>query len=106
MQVADLLEILVCVLAVYGVYAILCRILAHGCYKGDLAVALHLKRSAGGRLDRGELQDGLRRARFLTEGQRGKMLPPVILLPAAPSEEEGEIWQALRGECEVYYKLT
>lgn len=68
-------EIVVSILAVYGIYAILCRILAHGCYKGDLSVALH----AEGRWDL--LSDaGVRRATLLTEAQNGKMRSPVILV--------------------------
>ena len=105
MQLSDFLEIFVCMLAVYGIYAILCRFLAHGCYKGDMAVGLCLQHREG-EVDPAALEDGLRRARFLTEGQRGKMLPPVILL-TGPSKERcvGEETE-LTAECEVYYKLT
>jgi hypothetical protein len=105
MQVSDFLEIIVCMLAVYGVYAIICRFLAHGCYKGDLSVALRVK-CGEGEIDPAAIADGVRRARFLTEGQRGKMLPPVILL-TGPSKERcvGEETE-LTAECEVYYKLT
>lgn len=105
MQLSDFLEIIVCILAVYGIYAIMCRLLAHGCYKGDLSVGLRIKR--GGReLDPAVIADGLRRARFLTEGQRGKMLPPVILLTARPGEWKDEELAELAGECEIYYKMT
>ena len=98
-----ILEILVCMLAVFGIYAILCRLLAHGCYQGDTAIGLRLK--DGGRADWAALADGVRRARLLTEGQRGKMLPPVILLTGAPSEALAEQLHALGGECEIYYKI-
>jgi hypothetical protein len=91
-------------LAVYGVYAILCRFLAHGCYKGDLAVGLRLQRKAR-ETDPAALAEGLRRARFLTEGQRGKMLPPVILLDGCPPASSETI-EELKRECEVYYKIT
>ena len=105
MQIIDFLEIIVCMLDVYGIYAILCRFLSHGCYKGDLAVALRIKRGEEA-LDPAAIADGIRRARFLTEGQRGKMLPPVILLTEHPAAQSLCDVAALEAECEVYYKLT
>ena len=104
MQLSDFLEIFVCMLAVYGIYAILCRFLAHGCYKGDMAVGLCLQHREG-EVDPAALEDGLRRARFLTEGQRGRMLPPVILLNGSPSVASEEL-EELKRECEVYCRLT
>ena len=104
MQLSDFLEIFVCMLAVYGIYAILCRFLAHGCYKGDMAVGLCLQHREG-EVDPAALEDGLRRARFLTEGQRGRMLPPVILLTGNPSVVSEEL-EELKRECEVYCRLT
>lgn len=104
MQLSDFLEIFVCMLAVYGIYAILCRFLAHGCYKGDMAVGLCLQHREG-EVDPAALEDGLRRARFLTEGQRGRMLPPVILLNGNPSVVSEEL-EELKRECEVYCRLT
>ena len=105
MQISDFLEIIVCMLAVYGIYAIVCRFLAHGCYKGDISVALRVK-CGGGEIDPATIADGVRRARFLTEGQRGKMLPPVILLTGPSKERLANEVIELAGECEVYYKLT
>ena len=74
-------EIVVCILAVYGIYAILCRILAHGCYKGDLSIALHADRQADLLSDA-----GARRATLLTEAQNGKMRSPVILVDGETDE--------------------
>ncbi|MBQ8351850.1 MAG: hypothetical protein IJY20_07395 [Clostridia bacterium] len=105
MQVSDFLEIIVCMLAVYGIYAILCRLLAHGCYKGDLAVGIRIKRESD-HADPAVIADGVRRARFLTEGQRGKMLPPVILLTGQIKDLDANELAELAAECEVYYKLT
>ena len=75
-------EITVSILAVYGVYALLCRILAHGCYKGDLSVALHADRPGD------ILSDAsVRRAILLTEAQNGQMRSPVILLEGETDED-------------------
>ena len=98
------LEILVCMLAVYGIYAILCRLLAHGCYKGDMALGLRILQGEQAATP-ATILDGVRRAQLLTEGQRGKMLPPVILLTGHPSEERRDALSELGGECEVYCKM-
>ena len=103
MQFSDFVEIFVCILAVYGVYAFICRFLAHGCYKGDLAVAWRAKSAAAA--DPATVADGIRRARFLTEGQRGSMLPSVILLPA-DMRADADLLAELQGECDVYIKMT
>lgn len=104
MNLADFFEIIVCMLAVYGVYSILCRFLSRGCYKGDLSVGLHVKLKSEEH-SHATLADGIRRAHFLTEGQRGKMLPPVILLNFPCDTEIGDELAELCEECEIYYKL-
>jgi hypothetical protein len=76
----EILEILVCILAVYGLYAILCRMIGHGCYHGDLSVAVHYTA--------GEERDAVLRAVILTEAQNGPMHAPVLLLEAQPTAEE------------------
>ena len=102
MTVADVFEVFVCILAVYGVYALICRFLARGCYKGDLAVGLRVQTTAAER-DPAALADGIRRAHFLTEGQRGSMLPPVILLDSRP-DSEMDVAELL-GQGEIYYRM-
>lgn len=104
MNLTVFFEIIVCLLAVYGIYAILCRFLAHGCYKGDLAVGLRIKQEKE-TADQVAITDGVRRARFLTEGQCGRMLPPVILLTGEPSASLQEALDELGGECEIYCKI-
>jgi hypothetical protein len=74
------LEILLSMLAVYGLYAIICRTVSHDCYCGDLSFAVH--HTAG------ESGDAVRRAVILTEAQNGKMRSPVVLLEQEPSADE------------------
>lgn len=76
----EILEILICILAVYGLYAIICRVLGHGCLRGDLSVAVHYTA--------GKERDAILRAVILTEAQNGPMRSPVLLLETQPSAEE------------------
>lgn len=91
-------EVLVCIFAVYGVYAILCRILAHTCYKGDLSIALHL-----GQEEAQSAEAGLRRATVVTEAQSGKMGAPVILVDE--ETDESALAGLRAGGCDVYRKM-
>ncbi|MBQ8174799.1 MAG: hypothetical protein IJ009_05290 [Clostridia bacterium] len=92
----EIMEIVVCIFAVYGVYALVCRLLGHGCYKGDLSVAIHKTE--------GETGDAIHRAIILTEAQNGKMRSPVILLEKTPSAEEEK---ALREcGCRLYSRIS
>ena len=97
MGIGEILELVVCVFAVYGVYALLCRFLSRRCYKGDLSVALHVKRE-------GEIppDDGLRRALLLTEAQKGRMQSPVILLDCKTDDRSRLLLED--SGCDVYYK--
>ncbi len=90
-------EILVCMLAVYGVYAIVCRLFSHGAYRGDLAIGVRVQ---PGRPDStpAAVTDAVRRAQLLTEGQCGRMLPPVILL----KEPDHPAWEELSEYCRGY----
>ena len=105
MHLSDVFEIIVCMLAVYGIYALICRFISHGCYKGDLAVAFRPKDVAAVN-DPQTVADGIRRARLMTEGQHGSMLPSVILLPVDVGQTDPDLLAALRAECEVYQKIS
>ena len=96
MDFFEIVEILVCIFAVYGVYALVCRLLGHGCYKGDLSVAAYETGE--------ETADAVRRATILTEAQNGRMRSPVILLEQTPSAERIE---ALREcGCHLYSRIS
>ena len=98
MTFADILEILVCLLAVYGVYDLLCHTLAFLCPKADLSVGVHLGEESGN-----HAMEDLRYAVILTEEHRGQMRPPVFLLDESIDEK---ILASLREEgCEIYRRI-
>ncbi len=70
-----LFETVICIFAVYGIYALVCRLVAHFCYAGDLSIALHIKKDMSD-----DAVADMCRALVLTEAQKEKMAPPVILL--------------------------
>ena len=80
MLFSEILEVLVCILAVYGLYAIICRVIGHGCFRGDVSYAVHYTA--------GEERDAVLRAIILTEAQNGRMRSPVLLLETQPNAEE------------------
>ncbi len=84
-------EMIVCILAVFGVYAILCRVLAVFCRGEKLSYALHIENDAEARA---LADDGIREAMLMTESENGRLLPPVILLNAPLGEE---MLERLRG---------
>lgn len=85
MQISDILAVVIGIFAVYGFYALTCRILARFCYKGHLAVAV-LPQAEDGEED--TLAEDLIYAQMMTEGERGRMGPPVILLNKRPAPDE------------------
>ena len=96
MGFTEFAEIVICVFAVYGVYALLCRIISHGCYRGDFSVAVHL-------LEKNEVEDAVRRAIILTEAQNGRMKSPVLLLEEPPSADESEA--LTKCGCRLYSRI-
>ena len=79
----EIFEIFVCLFAVYGIYALLCRILALFLRKDALSIAFHVGR---GEEDL-SFVDGARAAEILSESMNGRLMPPVMLL-------DGEIDEA------------
>jgi len=75
MTYVEILEILVCVLAVYGFYALICHLLAFLCPKGELSMGVHVD----GEGEIAPLED-MHYAIILTEEHRGHLQPPVFLL--------------------------
>lgn len=73
-------EMIVCILAVFGVYAILCRLLALFCRGEKLSYALHIANDKEAEV---LADDGVREAILLTESENGRLMPPVILLDEA-----------------------
>ena len=82
MTYIELLEIVVCVLAVYGFYALICHLLAFICPKGDLSIGVHIRRG-----EKLTPQEDLQYAKILSEEHRGHLQPPVFLLDEAPDRE-------------------
>lgn len=82
----EIFEIFVCLFAVYGMYALLCRILAIFMRKDALSIAYHV----GLEEEEEGLSpvDGARQAEILTESMNGRLRPPVMLLEGRPSEEQ------------------
>ncbi len=80
----EIFEIFVCIFAVYGVYALLCRILALFMRKDALSVAFHVGRGE----DALSFMDGARAAEILSESMNGRLMPPVMLLDGEIDEEE------------------
>ena len=78
-------EIFVCLFAVYGIYALLCRILSLFMGKEALSIAFHADLEEEEQLF---AVDGARQAEILTESMNGRLRPPVILLEKRPSEEK------------------
>lgn len=95
MYFLEIAELLLCLFAVYGVYALICRLVSHGCYRGDLSVAVHKTEA--------EPRDAVRRAIILTEAQNGKMRSPVLLLEEEPSTEDKEMLQQCG--CRLYSRI-
>ena len=77
-------EIFVCLFAVYGVYALLCRVLSLFMRKDALSVAFHVR---GGENALSYI-DGARAAEILSESMNGRLMPPVMLLDGELDEEE------------------
>ena len=96
MLFVGILELFVCIFAVYGVYALICRLVSHGCYRGDLSVAVHQSEA--------EPSDAVHRAILLTEAQNGKMRSPVLLLERAPDAKEKEA--LLQCGCRLYSRIS
>ena len=85
MTYTEILEIAVCVLAVYGFYAIVCHLIAFVCPKGDFSVGVHVKRG-----EKLTPQENMQCATVLTENFRGHLRPPVFLLDE-PLDRETEL---------------
>lgn len=79
----EIFEIFICLFAVYGVYALICRILALFMRKDALSIAFHV----GFGEDDLSFVDGARQAEILSESMNGRLRPPVMLLDERPSEE-------------------
>ena len=86
MTYVELLEIAVCVLAVYGFYALVCHFLAFVCPKGDFSIAVHVRRG-----EKMTPQENLQYATVLSEEHRGHLQPPVFLLDEALDRESEAI---------------
>ena len=86
MTYVELLEIAVCVLAVYGFYALVCHLLAFICPKGDLSIGVHVRRG-----ERITPQENLQYATVLSEEHRGHLQAPVFLLDEALDRESEQI---------------
>ena len=86
MTYVELLEIAVCVLAVYGFYALVCHLLAFVCPKGDLSIGVHVRRG-----EKMKPQEDLQYATILSEEHRGHLQPPVFLLDEALDRESIEM---------------
>ena len=98
MTATELLEIVVCVFAVYGVYALLCHLLAYLIPKADLSVGVHVDGESAF-----SAAEDLRYAIILTEEHRGHFQPPVFLLDKTA---EDTLLAALREEgCEIYRRI-
>ncbi len=80
-------EMIVCILAVFGVYGILCRVLAFFCRGEKLSYALHIENDAEAEA---LASDAIREAMLMTESENGRLLPPVILLNAPLPKESVE----------------
>ena len=85
----EILEIFICLFAVYGIYALVCRILALFMGKDALSIAFHV----GEGEEIPVCVDGARQAEILSESMNGRLLPPVMLLDGRVSAETA---QALR----------
>ena len=81
----EIFEIFVCLFAVYGMYALLCRLLALFMRKDALSIAFHADLEEEEALSS---VDGARQAEILTESMNGRLRPPVMLLEKRPSEEQ------------------
>lgn len=79
----EIFEIFVCLFAVYGIYALICRILALVMGKDALSIAFHV----GEGEEPPACVDGARQAEILSESMNGRLMPPVMLLDGKPSEE-------------------
>lgn len=84
MQISDILAILIGIFAVYGFYALTCRLLARFCFKEHLAVAVLPPKDG----EEDTLAEDLLYAQMVTEGIRGRMGQPVILLNERPAPDE------------------
>lgn len=91
MTLGEFFEIVVCVLAVYGVYALVCRVVAAFCSKERLAVGVLVSEGPDG-TDR--IGEALRYAEILCEEHKGAWNPPVLLLPG---EADSDRLAVLRG---------
>ena len=96
MRFLEIAELFICLFAVYCVYALICRLVSHGCYRGDLSVAVHKTTEA-------EPRDAVRRAIILTEAQNGKMRSPVLLLEEEPDASDKEMLQQCG--CRLYSRI-
>ena len=79
----EIFEIFVCLFAVYGIYALICRILALFMCKDALSIAFHVEEGT----EPTDCTEGARRAEILSESMNGRLMPPVMLLDAPPSED-------------------
>ena len=82
MTYTELLEIAVCVLAVYGFYALVCHLIAFCLPKGDLSIGVHVRQG-----EKLKPQEGMQCATVLSEEHRGHLQPPVFLLDEAIDKE-------------------
>ncbi len=82
MQIA---EMIVCLLAVFGLYTVLCRVLSLFCRKEKLSLAVHIEND---KEITEAASDRLREAVIMTESENGRLMPPVILLARKPNGEE------------------
>lgn len=80
------LEILVCLFAVFGLYALILRVLAFFTRRSALRVAVLLSEEMLASPELAALYDN--EARLCAEGQRGRLGGPVLLLERHPTEEE------------------
>lgn len=81
MGFVEILEIIVCVFAAYGIYSLLCHIIAAFCQKDAMAIGIQVAyKDAQDPFP--NLEEHVRYAVLLTEEHRGNMQPPVLLLDA------------------------
>ncbi len=77
-------EILVYLLAVYGIYALVCRLVFALTRRGRISLALSLD----GREEPPAVTEAVRELCLLSEHFHGRFTPPVLLLSATPEEEQ------------------
>ena len=86
MAFSEIMEIFVCVLAVWGVYCILRSFVAWCLPKGDISLAVH----ARGEQSEYELYCALREAQLITDSRTEFSCEPVVLVDEFVTSEELE----------------